>query len=156
MFQIDWKANPPIRRFGEKREDQPEREATGDSDWHHDKRFWKRWIDRRGRLIENCHIRKCQLALQLSLFGRPFPAVKLFGAKRDVALQFAEPVALPLNLDQRLLGLLLLGLKRSDLGLHQADAVFQMQAHFVGRVANLLAKRGEIRLLGQHLWIAGA
>jgi len=25
IFQIDWKANPPIRRFGEKRKDQPEK-----------------------------------------------------------------------------------------------------------------------------------
>ena len=39
MVKIDWKANPPIRRFGEKRKDQPECEAGGDPDRHHDKRF---------------------------------------------------------------------------------------------------------------------
>ncbi len=107
MFQIDWKANPPIRRLGEKRKDQPEREAGADPDRHHDKRFWKRRIDGRRRLVENRHIRKCQLALQLSLFGRPLPGVQLVGAKLDVALQLVEPVALRLNFDQRLLRLLL-------------------------------------------------
>src|SRR6202034_2392597 len=67
IFQIDWKANPPIRRFGEKRQDQPEGEAGGDPDRHHDERFWKCRLDGRKRLVENGHIRKCQLALQLSL-----------------------------------------------------------------------------------------
>jgi hypothetical protein len=56
MLQIDWKANSAIRRFGQESEDQPKRQARGDPDWHHDKWFWKRRIDRRGRLVQDRHI----------------------------------------------------------------------------------------------------
>ena len=101
MLQIDRKANAPVRRFGEKRKDQAEREAGGDPDRHHDKRFWKRRIDGRGRLVEDRHIRKCQLALQLSLLGRPLAGAKLVGAEGDLTLQLVEPVALRLNLDRK-------------------------------------------------------
>jgi hypothetical protein len=63
MFQIDWEADSPIRRLGEKRKDQPEGKASAYADRHDNKRLWKRRINRGGRLVENRHIRKCQLAL---------------------------------------------------------------------------------------------
>ena len=140
MFQIDWKANPPIRGFREKRKDQAERESGGDPDGQHDERFWKRRSDGRGRLVEHRHIRKCQLAFQLRLFRRPFPGVELLGAELDLVLQLTEPVALGLNPDQRLLRFLLLRLERRDLSLRQVDALFQVLAHFLGRFTNLLVK----------------
>ena len=97
MLQIDWKANPPVRRFREKRKDQTEREAGDDPDREHDKRLWKRGSDRRRRLVEDRHIRKCQLAFQLRLFRRLFPGVELLGAEVDVVLQLAQAVALCLE-----------------------------------------------------------
>ncbi len=156
MLQIDWEANPPVRRFREKRKDQSERESGDDPDREHNERFWKRRTDRRRRFVEDRHIRKCQLAFQLRLFRRPFPGVELVSAEANVALQLAQPVALGLDFDQRPLRSLLLGLERSDLGLRQVDALFQMLAHFPGRLANLLANRGEIGLLGHHLRIVRA
>ena len=50
MLQIDWEANPPVRRFREKRKDQSERESGDDPDREHNERFWKRRGDRRRRL----------------------------------------------------------------------------------------------------------
>src|ERR1700722_1289165 len=111
IFQIGWKTNPPIRRFGEKRQDQPEGEPGGNPDWHHGKRLWKRRLDGRKRLVEDGHVGKCQLALQLGLFRRPFPSVQLLSTKLDVVLQLPKAVALRLNVDQYLLRLLLLGLE---------------------------------------------
>jgi hypothetical protein len=83
-------------------------------------------------------------------------ALSCSARKGDVVLQFTQSGALPLQLDQRLLRLRLFGFERSDLVLRRGDVLFQVLFHFLRRLADLSAHRGEICLFGHHLRVGGA
>jgi hypothetical protein len=63
IFQVNWKANPAIRCFRKKRKDQTKRESGDNPNWDYDKRLWKRRVNGRGRLVQDRHIGKGELAL---------------------------------------------------------------------------------------------
>src|SRR5208283_2126550 len=144
IFEIERKADPAIRRFREKRKDQSEREAGPDPDRNHNDGSWKRRIDGWRRLVKDRDIRKCQFALQLRLFRRPFSGIELFNAEAYVTLQFAHAVALRLNADQLRLRPCLRLLERGDLRLRRGDTLLEMLSHSLRRLGDLLANRREI------------